>query len=377
MSEPIRPSDIPDIHAIGTESGHTANAQPLDERVRGLENALTNGFLSQFEQDWADRRHLAETAGKALGGDKTAQQALADMLAHYAQETGQRLRDLTQQETWQALTEEKKQEIQAIRQAYLQADYEDAAKLTGIAIAGMVDLKRKGSHHDAHRGEPIEWESTTHAHAIQDADKTFSLSPNETLQIGNRTFTHEDEVEHILIRAPLRDADLVPIDDHDPLAPKRRRPAANTQEDSGNGMLANVGIGGAIAAGVGYAGYEAHQHLSHGDRQRNVNLSAAYKATLQLAENQSNENRQALYDIALKHHPELQQAFAGYEAVRSSLTKDGGLTTQDKTVLEMVAYNTNLNILDGKIAHISANSIEFSDPGHDRVYYDATPSPAR
>ena len=372
MSEPIRPSDIPDIHAIGTESGHTANAQPLDERVRGLENALTNGFLSQFEQDWADRRHLTETAGKALGGDETAQQALADMLAHYTQETGQRLRDLTQQETWQALAEEKKQEIQAIRQAYLQADYEDAAKLTGIAIAGMVDLKRKGSHHDAHRGEPIEWENTTHAHPIHDADKAFALSPNETLQIGNRTFTDKDEVEHILIRAPLRDADLVPIDDHDPLAPRRHRPAVSTQEASGNGALTNLGIGGTIAAGVGYAGYEAHQHLSHGDRQHNVDLSVAYKATLQLVENQSDENRQALYDIALKHHPELQHAFAGYEAVRASLTKDGELSAQDKTILEMVAYNTNLNILDGKIAHIRANSIEFSEPGHERTYYDQT-----
>ncbi len=365
MSTATTPSDIPDTQVTGTASPGTGTPPSLYEKVRGMENAMTKGFLSQLEQPWNDRRLLVETATRALEGDRSAQQVLSGMLADYVKTTSQTLQDFTQPKAWQQLAEEKLQDIHAIRQAYAREDFETAAQLTGIAIAGMTDRHRTGAHH---HGEPIEWENRHPPRHTTDSSQGFTLSQGETVQIGNRTFTHEDNVEHITVRAPLHDAELVPID-HDALAPRPKPRAAEMPASTGNGVLTNVGIVTGVA-GLGYAGYEAHQHISHGDRPHNVELSVAYKATMQLVENQSAENRQALYGIALKQHPELYEAFAGYEFVRTNLTKDGVLNQRDQSILNMVVFNTNLTILDGKLSELRGNSPEFTSPEKERSEYN-------
>jgi len=373
MSNAEALSEIPDIHPHGAVAHNSDVSQPIYEKVRGLENALTKGFLSQFEQTWSERHQLAETATQALKGDRAAQQALGDAVLRYAEETGQTLRELTQSDTWQQLAQNKMQDIQAVRNAYQQAGYDDAAKLMGVAIAGAMDLKSRHAHHDM----PTAHDDHLHHRHGTDRAQDFTLSPDETIQIGDRTFTHEDQVEHILIRGPLHNEDLVPIDDHDPLAPEHPQRAANSQAAPEGHALTTIGIVGTVGAGLGVAGYELHQRLSHAERKHDLELSVAYKATMQLVENQSDENRNGFYDISLRSHPELQQAFAGYEQVRSNLNKDGVLNDQEKAILDMVVFTTNLNILDGRIDRIRVDALEFSEPGHERTYYEEKAPPTR
>ncbi|PKO47596.1 MAG: hypothetical protein CVU29_01775 [Betaproteobacteria bacterium HGW-Betaproteobacteria-22] len=344
------------------------------EQLRLIENNFANAVADHFETQIADVKEGAKLILKLMQGDEAVQKQLAET-------AGNTLSALTDPNTVIALKDALKASIDEMRIAYEQGDVGKLGTMAGAAFAGSIDPKKKldmasdlsklGKMHpnSRHHESTKPWEGDTNPSQPHDPAFMHGRRPIGDLEIDGVLYK-EDGTRELVNRPPL---ELLPIDKPE-AASLNKKPVnvesthrGNAPEDDHfvrNTLVATTAVAGAVAAGVAGKSY-----LEQQDRDDRVHLSNAYKAAVGEVLGETDADRQLRYTQALKKHPELDQAIKGYESVRLNLVRDGALSEQDQNVLAMVAYNTNLTILDGRLAQIKVTAPEFLNPGHDREFY--------
>lgn len=185
---------------------------------------------------------------------------------------------------------------------------------------------------------------------------------NGPVEIDGVRYEHGKAPEQV-DRKPL---ELEPIDK--PVAMPPRTPHRAGQKESvaeEDHTVRNMAIGATAAVGLVAAGVGGKQYLDNDERKGRVTLSDAYKGAIQDALTLSDADRNARYADTIKQHPELKEAIAGYEMVRLHAAKDGKMTENDKAILELVASNTNIQILNGKVMDIKVTAEPFQQAARD------------
>jgi hypothetical protein len=344
------------------------------EQLRLIENNFVNAVADYLDTQIAEVKEGAKIVLKLIQGDEATQKQMAES-------AGNTLSALTDPNTMVALKDSLKASLDEIRMAYEQEDVGKLGTLAGAAFAASIDPKKKldmasdlgklgKMHPNSHHHEATKpWEGDTNPSQAHDPALMHGRRPIGDLEIDGVLYK-EDGTREIVNRPPL---ELLPIDkpeatlfDKKPVNVENTHRAHAPEESHfvRNTVIATTTVASAVAAGVAGKSY-----LEQQDRDDRVHLSNAYKTAVSEVLGETEGDRQLRYEQALKTHPELDQAIKGYESVRLNLIRDGVLSEQDQSVLAMVAYNTNLTILDGRLAQIKVTAPEFSDPGHEREFY--------
>lgn len=241
---------------------------------------------------------------------------------------------------------------------------------TGKVIEELEDAGKAARNAGKSIDTSKPWEGDTHPSREHDPALMHGHR-NGPVEIDGVRYEHGKAPEPV-DRKPLA---LEPIDKPVALPPRTPHRAGQkesvTEEDHTirNAVISTTAAAGLVAAGVG-----GRQYLENEERKERVTLSDAYKGAIQDALTLSDADRNARYEATIKQHPELKEAIAGYELVRQHAAKDGKMTENDKVILELVASNTSIQILNGKVADIKVTAEPFQQAARD-TDHQTGPSP--
>jgi hypothetical protein len=346
------------------------------EQLRYLENKFVDNLLDHLDNRIADARSSASILFKALQGDKESHQQIKQGIAS----TGEALMNGISMEQVQKNLQRSMAEMKT---AYEKGDLDTIAKLSSVAVIGMVDRKKNlNDLADLGKGKVDDLVGNAAEHT-KDAGKTAKQPSKPWEGDTNPSQAHDPALMHghqngpvdidgvryengknpeIITHGPL---ELEPIDK--PVAmprnPHRSRPSTSASADDHTDLKAAVAIG--TVAVTGAAVVAGKHHLEEEERKGRVPLSDAYKTATHEAWGLSEADRNTRYEAALKQHPELKEAIAGYEMVRQHAAKDGKITDNDKLILDLVASNTSIQILNGKVADIKVTANPFQPASQD------------
>lgn len=360
-------SDIPSIYAELVPGPLNGNMRvDFSEQLRLMQNSFANAVTEGLETSAADTREGAKVILQALQGDAAAQQ-------HLTESAKNSLNALTDPHTLEALRKSLQADFAKMQLAYEQNDVATLGALVGTAFVGAIDPKNKLKIADDlgniknHSAKP--WAGDTNPSQGGNHSGMHNRRPLGDVEVDGVVYSSDGTTRQVK-RLPL---ELEPIDKADTLPARNKPVSAESTHRSGmpedDHMVRNTVIATTVVAGVAAAAIVGKPYLDDRERSHRVALSNTYKMAVYEVLDETEGDRLKRYEQAVEQHPELNQAIKGYESVRKHLTEDGNLTEKDQSILALVAYNTNLTILDGHVGDIKVDSQEFVNPGHEREDY--------
>lgn len=363
-------SDIPSIYAELVPGPLNSKMKvELSEQLRLMQNSFANAVAESLETSVLDKKEDAKVILQALQGDAAAQR-------HLAESAKNSLNALTDTHTLEALKKSLQADFAKMQLAYEKNDVETLGALVGTAFVGAIDPGKKLKIADdlAKIKDHKPWSGDTNPSQGGDHAGMHNRRPLGDVEVDGVIYGPDGTTKKVY-RPPL---ELEPIDKPDtPSTRGQPVTAENTHRGSmpeDDHIIRNTVIATTAVAGVAATVIVGKPYLDDRERSHRVTLSNTYKTAVYEVLGETEGDRLKRYEQAVAQYPELNDAIKGYESVRKHLIEDGNLTEKDQSILAMVAYNTNLTILDGHVADIKVNAQEFINPGHERDYYSQEPA---